>query len=224
MAVKNKFIHFNTRSGFDSKVPNPELNSADGNEFYNYIVFIRDTKEIYTHGQFYGCSEFDNSETDNSEIIKMIEDLNNNLNELSLEVEESQEVAAASLNELHENKADKSDLENLSTEVYENEEITAAALSDIYEKLDNVAFPDMGNYVEAATYQTDIATLSSSDETLQKNIDDVVASSLLKTEQTLTDEEKAQVRTNIGAVSIDHIDSVVGNISATLDAINGEVI
>ena len=301
------------------------INSESGlNPFYYYVCYIKETKEIYTHGQFYDCSKYDDSailqkidelestldtkvdltvfeelqsEVKENELVTARaltelnekkadlidfnaikaeieenekvaakafmdlnerkldkEDLNNidlsnyvdwdtyynnldstnsainlkanktDLNTLLAEVEENEDVTAAALTKLHEDKADKSDLENLYTEISDNEEVTAAALADIYDKLDNLAIPDMSNYVEATTYQTDIATLSSSDETLQKNIDDVMASSLLKVEQSLTDEEKAQVRTNIGAVGIDYIDSVVGNINATLDAINGEVI
>lgn len=50
MAIKNRFIHFKTRAGFDSNMPNPTDSTHD---YYNYLVFIKDTKEIYTHGQFY---------------------------------------------------------------------------------------------------------------------------------------------------------------------------
>lgn len=50
MAIKNRFIHFKTRAGFDAKMPNPTDSTHD---YYNYLVFIKDTKEIYTHGQFY---------------------------------------------------------------------------------------------------------------------------------------------------------------------------
>ena len=85
MAVKFKFIHFNTRSGFDSYVPNPELNSAEGNEFYNYVVFIRETKEIYTHGQFYGYDsdvwdELDNYYTKDEVDGKISQAITNTLN------------------------------------------------------------------------------------------------------------------------------------------------
>lgn len=139
-----------------------------------------------------------------------LDTLSESLNTLSAEVEENEDVTAAALTKLHEDKADKSDLENLYTEMSDNEEVTAAALADIYDKLDNLAIPDMSNYVEATTYQTDIATLSSSDETLQKNIDDVMASSLLKTGQTLTDEEKAQIKDNLGFSS----NLVFNNVSA----------
>lgn len=55
MAIKNKFIHFKTRAAFDVNVPNPTATADDGNDFYNYTTFIKDTKEIYTHGTFYKC-------------------------------------------------------------------------------------------------------------------------------------------------------------------------
>lgn len=55
MAIKNKFIHFKTRAAFNANVPNPALTADEGNAFYNYTIFIKDTKEIYTHGTFYKC-------------------------------------------------------------------------------------------------------------------------------------------------------------------------
>lgn len=55
MAIKNKFIHFKTRAAFNANVPNPALTADEGNAFYNYTTFIKDTKEIYTHGTFYKC-------------------------------------------------------------------------------------------------------------------------------------------------------------------------
>lgn len=94
MAIKNKFIHFNTRAGFDTKMPNPTDITHD---FYNYTVFIKDTKEIYTHGQFYNCSGV------NEELLET-------LNTLMAEVEENEEVAARALSELNENKASRGEI------------------------------------------------------------------------------------------------------------------
>ena len=75
MAVKTRFVHFNTRSGFNSKIPHPELNSANGNDYFNYIVFIKETQEIYTHGKFYNCSGYDDSE-----ILQKINELSDKIN------------------------------------------------------------------------------------------------------------------------------------------------
>lgn len=58
MENKYKLTHFNTRENFDNKVLNP----FEHNDFWNDLVFIKDTKEIYTHGQFYDCSEYDDTE------------------------------------------------------------------------------------------------------------------------------------------------------------------
>lgn len=101
--VRYKFVHFNKRSDFDSNVPNPESNSANGNEFYNYVVFIKDSKEIYTHGQFYDCSKFDDTE-----ILQLIQNLSDrfdtfesNLNDLTSEVEDNELVTAKALTDLN---------------------------------------------------------------------------------------------------------------------------
>lgn len=56
MARTNKFVHFNTREAFDSELERlgiTDPSASDGNDFYHYTVFIKDTGEIYTHGKFY---------------------------------------------------------------------------------------------------------------------------------------------------------------------------
>lgn len=49
MAINKKLIHFQTKTAFTT-----ELNA--GNILDTSIVFIKDTKEIWTHGQLYSCS------------------------------------------------------------------------------------------------------------------------------------------------------------------------
>lgn len=50
MAINKKLIHFKTKAKF-----NEEL--AAGNILDTSIVFIKDAKQIYTHGQLYDCNE-----------------------------------------------------------------------------------------------------------------------------------------------------------------------
>lgn len=59
--TKYRLTHFNTRANFDSVVSSPEQD----NDLWNDVVFIKDTKEIYTHGQFYDCSTNNSSGSDN---------------------------------------------------------------------------------------------------------------------------------------------------------------
>lgn len=47
MAINKKLIHFNSKTNFENEV-------ANNNILDTSIVFIKDTKEIWTHGQFYG--------------------------------------------------------------------------------------------------------------------------------------------------------------------------
>lgn len=49
MAINKKLIHFQNKTAFTT-----ELNA--GNILDTSIVFIKDTKEIWTHGQLYSCS------------------------------------------------------------------------------------------------------------------------------------------------------------------------
>ena len=52
MAINKKLIHFKTKQKFDEEL-------ANGNILDTSIVFIKDTKQIYTHGQLYDGSTFD---------------------------------------------------------------------------------------------------------------------------------------------------------------------
>ena len=96
------------------------INSESGsNPFYYYVCYIKETQEIYTHGQFYKCSEFDDSE-----IQELISDLETSLNtkadqtvleELIAEVEENETVAAKALTDLNNKKADKTEIPDVSS-------------------------------------------------------------------------------------------------------------
>lgn len=96
---KNNFYHFKTWQGFIDKLAT--INSAvvdkesarqfvlGDNEFYYGTVFIKESQEIYTHGQWYDCSrerDYANLKhnedadkvlvsTDNSFVLKDIQDL-----------------------------------------------------------------------------------------------------------------------------------------------------
>lgn len=50
MAINKKLIHFKNKATFDTEL-------ANGNILDTSIVFIKDTKEIYTHGQIYNCDD-----------------------------------------------------------------------------------------------------------------------------------------------------------------------
>lgn len=59
MAINKKLIHFKNKENFNNEV-------ANGNILDTSIVFIQDTKEIYTHGQFYDGSKVDLSDIEAS--------------------------------------------------------------------------------------------------------------------------------------------------------------
>lgn len=73
MANRTKFWHFNTSGGFYGELlsntgltDTPEnraqaLVSTD-NGCYHYIVFIKETDQIYTHGNLYDCSTFNGAD------------------------------------------------------------------------------------------------------------------------------------------------------------------
>ena len=87
----------------------------------------------------------------------------------------------------------------------------ADALSDIDSDPSGGGFT-FEDYTEAGGTKTEENFKTS----LVKSIDNPV----LTSEQTLNDDQKAQARTNIGAVS----EEIIGDINSILDTINGEVI
>ena len=78
MAINKKLIHFKTLEKFNTEL-------ANGNILDTSIVFIQDAQKIWTHGTLYDCD----AATLREEIIK------------------NEEVVAAALNDLQENKASK---------------------------------------------------------------------------------------------------------------------
>lgn len=73
MAINKKLIHFQTKTAFTT-----ELNA--GNILDTSIVFIKDTKEIWTHGQLYSCSLTEEEVTSIIENSDSISNLTNALN------------------------------------------------------------------------------------------------------------------------------------------------
>ena len=59
MAINKKLIHFKSKQKFEEEL-------ANGNILDTSIVFIQETTEIYTHGQFYNGSTFDSSDIETS--------------------------------------------------------------------------------------------------------------------------------------------------------------
>lgn len=114
MAINKTFVHFDHKSVFDEKLVNNELLESS-------IVFIKDTQQIWTHGQLYNCSDpnlsdyITEAELNNllSGITSNITNLQNNsatktaLNDLSKTVSSLQTTMSS--------KADLSDLDDYVT-------------------------------------------------------------------------------------------------------------
>lgn len=52
MAIDKKLIHFNRKEVFEEKLANNEILDTS-------IVFVKDSKEIYTHGNLYKSVNWD---------------------------------------------------------------------------------------------------------------------------------------------------------------------
>ena len=97
------------------------INSESGsNPFYYYVCYIKETNEIYTHGTFYNCTGYNDS--DIRDLIQSIEDdFVEQITALRNEVEGNEEITSAALTELNENKADKSEIPDVSTLATKND-------------------------------------------------------------------------------------------------------
>ena len=130
MAINKKLIHFKNKENFNTEV-------AKGNILNNSIVFIQDSKEIYTHGTIYDGSTFDPSDIEASiqeinnrfnisleyDLVEYPDVVDENNNPIFTSVEEGQTLERA-IHTLETNVA------TLAQEVLNNEEIVSEALVD----------------------------------------------------------------------------------------------
>jgi hypothetical protein len=113
MSIKARNAHFtnwakvvaalSSHGVTDESTARAFLANSENNDFYYMVSYIKDTKEIYTHGQFYNCSEYDDTE------------LRNLISDLTAEVAENEFVAATALTALEDNKADKTEIPDISS-------------------------------------------------------------------------------------------------------------
>lgn len=62
MAINNKFVHFKTSAKFKEQL-------EAGNIKDTSVCFIKDTNQIYTHGQYYDCSELTDEKVVSSSLV-----------------------------------------------------------------------------------------------------------------------------------------------------------
>ncbi len=70
MAINKKLIHFNKREDFDKKSKATSASDTTVDILYSSIVFIKDTQEIWTHGQFYPCPYTKDEIDSNTQLVQ----------------------------------------------------------------------------------------------------------------------------------------------------------
>lgn len=122
-----QYQHFSQRSTFDAQIKTKsgltDLAAAAAsttNGSYYAIVFIKDTQEIYTHGQFYDCSEYDDTAinnliTDLTGRVEVLEATAEEFDALVEEVAENELVTAKALSDLNNNKVERTELPDFET-------------------------------------------------------------------------------------------------------------
>lgn len=122
MAINKKLIHFNTLEKFKE---NLKLNedgtiASDSNILGTSIVFIKDAKLIWTHGQYYG---YDSVNGDLKERLENIETV----------IEENELIVSGALVELQQG------IDNLNTTLEEDELVISRALVELERTKANLA-------------------------------------------------------------------------------------
>lgn len=176
MANRTKFWHFNTSGGFYGELlsntgltDTPEnraqaLVSTD-NGCYHYIVFIKETDQIYTHGNLYDCSTFNGSEVkslltgltsgeilDNDKAMTIIAKLHYLINQ-----------NAGNIAVLESEKADKSEVEILRANVEENAEVTAKALNDLNDAIADIDVSEVSSLIERVDTNEEVTSAAIND-------------------------------------------------------------
>lgn len=156
MSIRVKYIHFTkwvdvvtglVKNGVDVSTADDARiflseSSNSTNPFYYFIVFVKESQEIYTHGKFYDCSKYNDA------------DVRNLINNLT-----------ATTNAALENKANKDDFDALVEEVSENEFVIAKSLSDLDEsKLDVSALSDLATKNELSVLNANIELKANNDD------------------------------------------------------------
>lgn len=170
MANRTKFWHFNTSGGFygellsntgltDTPANRAQALVSTDNGCYHYIVFIKETDQIYTHGNLYDCSTFNGSEVkalltgltsgeilDDDKAMTIIAKLHYliNQNAGNIAVLESEKANKSEVEILRTNVEENAEvtakaLNDLNDNIVENEEITSAAINDLYSKIGSVS-------------------------------------------------------------------------------------
>ena len=75
MVISKNFIHFQKKINFENEL-------ANNNILDTSVCFISETREIYTHGQIYNCSGFDDAKY--AEITENINAINEKVNNLDV--------------------------------------------------------------------------------------------------------------------------------------------
>ena len=113
MAINKKLIHFNTLSNFQSKLEDSQILDTS-------IVFIKDAKLIWTHGQYYGYDSING-------------DLKERLENIETVIEENELIVSGALVELQQG------IDNLNTTLEEDELVISRALVELERTKANLA-------------------------------------------------------------------------------------
>lgn len=121
--IENLFLHFKTKDAFTAQLENISEDS---------IVFIQDSKEVYTHGQYYSCS-VDLSVVDDEIKSFIVQELGQSTDKVP-----SQKLVEDTINTVIEMvsglttvvEGEKEKLEALTTKVTEIEDVTIPGIND----------------------------------------------------------------------------------------------
>lgn len=135
--INKKLIHFHRLSDFQQRNSNGEILDTS-------IVFIKDAKLIWTHGQYYGYDSINGDLKDRLEnietvieenelvISRALVELEQGINDLNTTIEENELIVSGTLIELEQ------EIGNLNTTIEENKLTVSSSLSELQQGIDNL--------------------------------------------------------------------------------------
>lgn len=143
MAINNKFVHFKTSAKFKEQL-------EAGNIKDTSVCFIKDTNQIYTHGQYYDCSELTDEKVVGSSLVGYVESQETNE---TLDLSSSDTIISA--------------FSKLVKAIKDNEEVESAAFVKLR---DSIGLDENLNYeTEGGSISEDISDLKNSVGSLNNN-------------------------------------------------------
>jgi hypothetical protein len=149
------------------------------------VCYIKETNEIYTHGTFYNCTGYNDS--DIRDLIQNVEDsFVEQITALQNEVEENEKVTTMALYDLNDRKANKDDLQNINLDKYVDWDSLYSETNSLYSSLQSSI---NSNYTTLNNNKADKSALETLSAEVEEN-EEVTAAALTELHENKADKSE----------------------------------